>query len=285
MTTDRRRKLNPEESRELLRRRAAGEAASVLAREYGISKKTVDDLYQQTATHGAQLSRRQLNHYLKLLGRKPANAQSLIAQTPVAERSTQPKPSPKKLDSKTWAEIRKRHADGASLKELSLKFGVSRQALHGGLKRQPLVPMTLEHLDWLKEQLMPKGRRRKKSWTQQEVRQLLTNHFGQRISLLTFRSHLEWLGVRSPHTQGTAARREALRAAKKRAQQEQEQLVLASIQSGNLPPIFRGRPKVRQKTDGSPSATNGHHHGVNRSPNSTSTLAANRPNAGMNKGS
>ncbi len=265
MTTDRRRKLHPEESRELLRRRAAGEAASVLAKEYGVSKKTVDDLYQQTATRGAQLSRRQLNHYLRLLGQEPANAQRLIAQKPASKKSKQPHPSRKKLDAKTWEEIKKRHADGTSIKELSLKFGVSRQAIHGGLKRQalarandeaddslkrqPLVPMTLEHLDWLKEQLMPKGRRRKKSWNQQEVRQLLTNHFGQRISLRTFRSQLEWLGVRSPTTQGTAARREALREAKKRAHQEQEQLVLASIQSGKLPHIVRGRPKGRRKTD------------------------------------
>lgn len=269
MPTDRRRKLHPEESRELLRRRAAGEAASVLAKEYGISKKTVDDLYQQTATRGAQLSRRQLNHSLKWLGLEPANAQRLIAQKPAFKRSKQPNPSNKRLDAKTWEEIQKRHADGTPIKELSLKFGVSRQALYaglkrqalvrangeaadmlpGGLKRQPLVPMTLEHLDWLKEQLMPKGRRRKKPWNQQEVRRQLTNHFGQRISLRTFRSHLEWLGVRSPNTRGTAARREALREAKKRAHQEQEQLVLASIQSGDLPAIVRGRPKGRRKME------------------------------------
>jgi predicted DNA-binding protein YlxM (UPF0122 family) len=249
MPTDRRRKLHPEESRELLRRRAAGEAASVLAKEYGISKKTVDDLYQQTATRRAQLSRRQLNHYLKWLGQEPANAQRLIAQKPASKKSKQPHPSRKKLDAKTWEEIQKLHANGTSLKELSLKFGVSRQALHGRLKRQPLVPMTLEHLDWLKEQLMPKGRRRKKTWNQQQVRRLLTNHFGERISLRTFRSHLEWLGVRSPNTPGTAARREALREAKKRAHHEQEQRVLAAIQSGDLPAIVRGRPKGRQKTE------------------------------------
>jgi len=69
------------------------------------------------------------------------------------------------------------------------------------------------------------------------------------ISLLTFRSQLEWLGVRSPNTAGTTARRQALREGKKRIHQEQEQLVLAAIQSGDLPAIVRGRPKGWRKTD------------------------------------
>jgi len=246
---DRRRKLTPEEHKQIIRRRKAGEAAMVLALEFGVSKKTVDDMFQSSLTPGVRLSRRQLNHYLKLLGIEPPNVQRIVdqkAKKPPAKPAKSAK-APVRLDKKAWVQIRKRHAAGESIAALAAAFGISRQAVSSGLQRAkqrpPLVCMTLEHLEWLKQQLMPKGRRKKNGWTHQEVSRLLTAHFGQRISLRTFRSQLEWLGVRSAQTEKTAERRQAMREEKRRLHEQNEPLVLAAIESGKIPLIVRGRRK------------------------------------------
>lgn len=246
---DRRRKLTLEQERELLRRRSAGEAAQVLALEYGVSRKTVDDLLQQSLTPRARFSRRQLSHYLKLLGKEPPEPRRLVDGAAAGKSAAGSGRGRRRLNAETWALILRKHEEGVSYGALAEEYGISRNAVVSGLRRaqQPLVAMTLEHLEWLEGVLMPGGRRRRKSWTHAEVRRLLEERFGLRISLRTFRSQLDWMGMRSAGAGKTAARREERRAEKKRAREENERLVLKALESGALPLISRGRPKGRRK--------------------------------------
>lgn len=248
MKEDRRRKLSPEDHKDIIRRRRSGEAAMVLAVEFGVSKKTVDDIYQQSATAKARFSRRQLNQYLKLLQREAPNVQRIVDGKPASKGPRKPFMSRKRLDEETWRQIRQRRASGESLASLAEAFGVSKQAISSGMKlhessQGPLVPMTMEHLKWLKSRLMPGGRRRRGGWSQDEVRRMLGAEFNQRISLRTFRSHLEWLGVRSARAGATAVRRRRMREEKQRLHEENEKLVLDAIHSGRIALIVRGRPK------------------------------------------
>lgn len=259
MKKDGRRKITLEQRDELIRRRTAGEATVVLAADYGLSRKTVDEIYQQSLRPKAKLQRRQVYHYLELLGLPRVNVQTIawsVMPTPTKVRTKTSKkaPSRKYLKPEVWVEIMRRFEKGESIESLGAEFGVSPFTIQtkqymGKKAKMPLISMTMEHLEWLEKKLMPAGKPRKgKHWSPIAVREMLEEKFGARISLRTFRSHLKWMGVKTPSSRAIA-RREALKEAKLRIGREQENAILAAIRSGLIPEIKRGRRKKETKQD------------------------------------
>lgn len=261
MKKDGRRKITLEQRDELIRRRKAGEATVVLAADYGLSRKTVDEIFQQSLRPKAKLQRRQLYHYLELLGLPRINAQSIAwsaeAKPKKAQKKTAKKAQSRKyLKPEVWAEIMERFKKGESVDRLSAEFGVAALSIrtkqymgNKNGKGKPLLPMTAEHLKWLEKKLMPSGKPTQgKHWSPITVREMLEKKFGSRISLRTFRSHLQWMGVETQSSRAIA-RREALKDAKLRIGREQESAILAAIRAGLIPEIKRGRRKKESEQD------------------------------------
>lgn len=236
-------KLTPDQRREVLRRRKAGEPAARLAEEFGVAINYAGNLSDEVLGRKLGMPRRVVAGLLRQMGgqlrRAPYSARHGKKDAPKNRRQ-------KKLTRPQWAEIFRRHRAGETGSALAREFGVSRQAisvrLTGAADRRRVTPMTREQLDWLQGRLMPGGARRKKAWSKNEVREMLEKKFGRRVSLRTFHSQLRWMGVAIGTSDGSIG--EKLRRAKIRAQimREDHELVAKALKEGRAGRAPRGRP-------------------------------------------
>jgi len=248
MKTDRRRKITPKQSQEIIRRRKDGESSKFLAAEFGLSRKTVDDMCSEALRPRARLSRRQTSHYLTELGIEPQNAQAVLG-------SLRPRPKKqtvkqRRLTAEEWAAIEKRHARGETLEALAEEYGVGRAALYsrkkrGAERKVKMAPMTLEQVKWLQRKMLVNGQPGPKRWKPEEVRELLLKKYGELISLRTFKSQLHWMGMATPGKNTALVRRRKLSQINRQVRNENERLILDALKTGKIEPLVRGRPRTQ----------------------------------------
>jgi len=244
---DRRRKITLEQRDEILRRRLSGESAVVLAVEFGLSRTTVDEYYQTSLESARHLKRRQRSNLLKKLGLTRVTATEKVP----ALKTRSPAPKRRmRLSEEKWVTILTRLEAGETLNSLATEFGISASYISIKRKKQklgpnPLIPMELQHLEWLRTQLMPEGKRRRQLFTKMEVRALLKVKFGQRLSLRNFHSQLRWMGVAGNNKQHE--RKQLLRQAKRQVLKDEAAIIANAVREKLVTIPVRGRP-VDKKT-------------------------------------
>lgn len=249
MKQDHRRKITPEQHQEIVRRLRAGESVRVLAGEYGLSRKTVDEMKRVSASSKSRFSRRQLAKYLKQLGVQPQLVRE-AKPAPEGKTTRQARSRPRRRPLHGQGDIIiQRHNAGESTRTLAAEFGVSRTAIYQVLKRAkdsfanpPLVPMTDTHLAWLREKLLVNGHPGRKRWQPEAVRAMLFEQFNERVSLRTHWSQLCWMGVGLRGRKTTAERRKKLRELKRQAMEQNQRVVRQALAEGVISPMVRGRP-------------------------------------------